>query len=374
MTKVLNIISDTNIGGAGRVLLNYAKYRDRSSYDVSVALPENSMLAKPLKELGVTIYEVQGIADKSYDKEAVGRLKELIKEVNPDIVHTHGALSGRIAAKACGKKIVYTRHCAFPVKSYMKHGPGRWANKLINEHYTDRIIAVGEATKQNLIESGISPKYIDMMMNGSEKIVLPSADDRKVLRAGYGFSEDDFVIGIMARIEVYKGHDDVLDALELLLAEGLPVKLVIAGTGTYEEELRKKAGKFPKGSIAFAGFISDISKILAVMDVQINASYESETSSLSVIEGMSAGVPSIVSDCGGNPLLISDGENGFVFPVRDSRALAESVQKLMEDRVLYEQMKENSVRIFEERFTGERFAANVEAVYEKMQEGDRNGK
>ena len=89
---------------------------------------------------------------------------------------------------------------------------------------------------------------------------------------------------------------------------------------------------------------------------------------------MSAGVPSIVSDCGGNPLLISDGENGFVFPVRDSRALAESVQKLIEDRFLYEQMKENSVRIFEERFTGERFAANVEAVYEKMQEGDRNGK
>lgn len=356
------------------MLLNYAKYRDRKRYDVSAALPKNSMLAEPLRQLGVTIYEVDGIADKSYDKAAVGKLKELIEEVNPDIVHTHGALSGRIAAKACGKKIVYTRHCAFPVKSYMKHGPGRWANKLINEHYADRIIAVGEATRQNLIEGGISPQYIDMMMNGSEKIVLPSAEDRKALRSGYGFSDEDFVIGIMARIEIYKGHDDILDALRILLSEGLPVKLVIAGAGTYEEELRKKAADFPKGSVVFAGFISDVSKILSVMDVQINASYESETSSLSVIEGMSAGVPSVVSDCGGNPLLVSDGENGFVFPVRDSAALADCIRRLIKEPELYKRMQKDSVRIYEERFTGERFAANIEAVYEKMKEGDRNGK
>ncbi len=374
MTKVLNIISDTNIGGAGRVLLNYAKYRDRKNYDVSVALPKNSMLADPLRKLDVTIYEIDGMADKSYDKEAVGRLKALIKEVDPDIVHTHGALSGRIAAKACGKKIVYTRHCAFPVKSCMKHGPGRWANKLINEHYADRIIAVGEATKQNLVDSGISAKYIDMMMNGSEQIVLPSEERRKALRSRYGFSEDDFILGIMARIEAYKGHDDILDALETLLSEGFPVKLVIAGTGTYEEELRKKAEKFPKGTVVFAGFISDVSEILAVMDVQINASYESETSSLSIIEGMSAGVPSVVSSCGGNPLLISEGENGMIFPMRDARALAECIQKLMTDSALYERMRAGSKKIYKERFTGEKFAANVEAVYEKMRKGGRNGK
>ena len=374
MIKVLNIISDTNIGGAGRVLLNYAKYRNREEFGMSVILPTGSMLAEPLRKLGAEVREIDAMADRSFDREALGILKKLIREMNPDIVHTHGSLSGRIAAKACGKKIVYTRHCAFPVKSYMKHGPGRWANRLLNHHYADRIIAVGQATKENLMESGISGKYIDMMMNGSEAVTLPDAGERRKLRASYGFGEDDFVLGIMARIEVYKGHDDILEALRFLLDEGRRVKLIIAGSGSYESELRRKAAAFPEGTVVFAGFISDISRILSVMDVQINASYESETSSLSVIEGMSAGVPSVVSDCGGNPFLIEDGTNGLIFPARDCGALAECIRSLIDDEKKYDRLCEGSRRIYEEKFTGEKFADNVEKVYRKMMEGDSHGK
>lgn len=111
----------------------------------------------------------------------------------------------------------------------MKHGPGRWANQLLNRRYADRIIAVGQATKENLVESGISEKYIDMMMNGSEQIRLPEKEERRELRASYGFDDSDFVVGIMARIEVYKGHGDILEALHFLLEEGRKVKLIHRG-------------------------------------------------------------------------------------------------------------------------------------------------
>lgn len=366
MIRVLNIISDTNLGGAGRVLLNYAKYRDRSRFDMSVILPEGSVLKEPLESMEIPVFPIDGMADRSFDRAAVGKLKEMIRRIDPDIVHTHGSLSGRIAARACGKKIVYTRHCAFPVKSYMKYGPGKWANGLFNMHYADRVIAVGESTKKNLMESGIPEKYIDTIMNGSEKVTLPPEEERRKLRHQYGFSDEDFVMGIMARIEVYKGHDDILDALELLLSEGLPVRLIIAGTGSYEEELKKAAAAFPEGTVVFAGFIRDISQILAVMDVQVNASYESETSSLSIIEGMSAGIPSAVSDCGGNPDLIADGVNGFVFPARSSAALAACIRKMASDPALCERLGEGALRLYEERFTGERFAGSVEAVYDKL--------
>lgn len=374
MVKVLNVITDTNIGGAGKVLLNYMKYRNKDDFDVSVALPRGSMLIAPLKALDTEIYELDDMADKSYDKAATGHIKELINRVQPDIVHTHGSLSGRIAAKACGRKIIYTRHCAFPVKSYMKRGPGRWFNKLMNEHYADRIIAVGEAARENLIESGISPKYIDMMMNGAEPVEKKSAQGRRDLRKRYGFSDDDFVIGILARIEKYKGHDDVLDALRILLAEGLNAKLIIAGSGTYEEEFRQRSADLAEsGQVVFAGFIEDVSEILAVMDVQVNASYESETSSLSVIEGMSIGLPACVSDCGGNPLLIEDNVNGMIFPMRDSKKLAENIKTLMTDAGFYEKLSEGAAKIFQEKFTGEIFAANIEAVYIKIMKGVNNG-
>ena len=103
MIRVLNIISDTNIGGAGRVLINYLQYADRRRFDTAVALPRGSLLKAPLEELNTTVYEVDGIADRSYDKGDVKVLQALIREVDPDIVHTHGALSGRIAGGA-GKR------------------------------------------------------------------------------------------------------------------------------------------------------------------------------------------------------------------------------------------------------------------------------
>ena len=102
MIRVLNIISDTNIGGAGRVILNYLRYTDQSKFETMVAIPRGSLLKQPLEETGVTVYEVDGLADRSFHKDDVKTLCELIKRVKPDLVHTHGALSGRIASRFSG--------------------------------------------------------------------------------------------------------------------------------------------------------------------------------------------------------------------------------------------------------------------------------
>ncbi len=77
--------------------------------------------------------------------------------MKPDLVHTHGSLSGRIAAKRCRVPVIYSRHSAFPVPGQAAPYPGRWVNKLINEHYADHIIAVSPATAENLTDGG-SPR------------------------------------------------------------------------------------------------------------------------------------------------------------------------------------------------------------------------
>ena len=109
MIRVLNIISDTNIGGAGRVLLNYLRYSDRAQFETWVALPRNSLLKPLLEEAGARVLEVDGIADRSFDRGDVKTLKGLIAWERPDLVHTHGCLSGRIAARQCGIPAVYSR-------------------------------------------------------------------------------------------------------------------------------------------------------------------------------------------------------------------------------------------------------------------------
>ena len=78
---------------------------------------------------------------------------------------------------------------------------------------------------------------------------------------------------------------------------------------------------------------------------------------------MSIGLPAVVSNCGGNPLLIHDGENGLVFPARDSGALAGRVARLMDRPEELAQMRRRAREIFAAQFTGEIFAKNVEQIY-----------
>ena len=374
MIRVLNIISDTNIGGAGRVLINYLQYADRGRFDTSVALPRGSLLKAPLEELNTTVYEVDGIADRSYDKGDVKLLQELIARVDPDIVHTHGALSGRIAARRCGKKVVYTRHSAFPVPAKLRYPPGRWVNKWVNEHYADRIIAVSPAAAQNLTDAGISPRRITVMMNGVAPVARSAPEVCRDFRGRYGLSPEVFTAGILARIEPYKGHLHIVEAAQQLKGEGRTLQILVAGVGGYEAELRAEvARRGLEDTVFFLGFQTDVATVLSVLDVQLNASYGTETSSLSILEGMSMGLPAIVSSYGGNPWLIDDGEDGIIFPNRDSQALARAIARLMDEPETLTHMGERAKEIFQARFTGQIFAKNVEQVYLDVLKGVPHG-
>ena len=374
MIKVLNVISDSNIGGAGRVLLNYLQCCDRTRYDVSVALPRGSLLKAPLEQLGTAVYEVDGLAERSYHRDDVKALTALIRQVDPDIVHTHGALSGRIAGRRCGKKVIYTRHSAFPVPAKLRYPPGRWVNKWVNEHYADRIIAVSPATAENLTDAGISPKYITTMMNGVTPVPRVPPEQIARLREQWGIREGEFVLGILARIEPYKGHAYILEAVSKLTRQGRAVRLLIAGTGSYEDELKACAERLGvTGQVSFLGFQSDVAAVLSVLDVQLNASYGTEACSMALLEGLSMGLPAVVSNYGGNPWLIDDGKDGLLFESRNSDALAAAIARLMDEPETLAAMGRAGQDTFRERFTAEIFAKNVEAVYDRVMEGKSHG-
>lgn len=366
MIKVLNVISDANIGGAGRCVLNFLKYYDRSKYEVSVALPQDSQLIPEIRKLNTPIFEIPDFADTSFTVRATLALRSLIKTLKPDIVHTHGAMAGRIAAKGTGAKIIYTRHSAFPVSDRIKKNPGRFLYKTVNEFFSDRIIAVSQACKENLTDGGIDEERITVMLNGVEAVAPVLIDEARAIKIHYNIDPDDFVLGIMARIEDYKGHVYILEALRRLVDQGRKVKLIIAGDGDYLPTVKAKCAELGlENHVVFAGFVRNVAGILSIMDLQLNASYGTEASSLAMIEAFSMGIPVVASDYGGNPWMVEPGQNGYLFPSRDSAAMAEAIGKLMDDRDLYLYMCRRSKEIYRQRFTGEIFARNVEAVYDR---------
>ncbi|MEI3141624.1 MAG: glycosyltransferase family 4 protein [Lawsonibacter sp.] len=364
MIRVLNIISDTNIGGAGRVILNYLRYADRDKFETLVAIPRGSLLKPLLEEAHVTVYEVDGMADCSYASEDVKALQALIRQVKPDLVHTHGALSGRIAAKRCRVPVVYSRHSAFPVPAKLKYPPGRWVNKLLNEHYADHIIAVSPATRDNLTEAGISPKKITVVMNGVAPVSPISDEEKAALRQSLGLGKDVLTFGILARIEDYKGHLYLVYAAKLLKDRGYSnFRILVAGTGPLR---RRSPGPSPMGVedvVQMLGFRSDAAALLNILDVQLNASYGTEATSMALLEGMSLGLPTIASDYGGNPFVITSGQNGLLFPSKDSAALADAMAELMDHPEEVAIMREKALETYQSRFTGEVFARNTEQIY-----------
>ena len=211
------------------------------------------------------------------------------------------------------------------------------------------------------------------MFNGVEALKPVSPEERRRLREELGFAPEDFVVGILARIEIYKGHGTLLEAVRELAGEGRRVKLLVAGQGSFEPELRLRCADLPPDTVVFAGFVERVERVLGAMDLQVNASYESETSSLSLLEGMSMGLPAIASDCGGNPYLIRDGENGLIFPAGDSGALAERIRRLMDAPEERAEMGRRAREIFQAHFTGETFAKNVEQVYFELLKGATHG-
>ena len=371
MIRVLNIISDTNIGGAGRVVLNYLKFADRGRFEPLVALPQGSLLKPLVEKAGVRALEIDGIADRSYHKQDVVALKRMLRQIKPDIVHTHGCMSGRIAARQCRIPVVYSRHSAFPVPSKLKYPPGRWVNKLVNEHYADRIIAVSPATRDNLTQGGISPKKITVVLNGVAPVARTTPQVQAALKHELGIPEGEVVFGILARLEDYKGHLYLVEAARQLKEKGRTGFTVLAaGTGPFEQQLVQGVNEAGvKDVVRLLGFRSDVAQLLNILDVQLNASYGTEATSMALLEGMSLGLPTIASDYGGNPWVVEDGNNGLLFPSQNANALAEAMERLLDHPEERRAMGERAREIYEQRFTGELFARNTEDVYLSILKG-----
>jgi len=362
MTKILHIVTDTNIGGTGDLLLHLLDAYDKAAFNMEVVLPENARLSPLLAERGVTYYEVPDIADKSFSFKGIGTLRRKIQEIKPDIVHTHGSLSGRIGARLCRAKVVHTRHCAFPVALWKKIFPVKQVLGLINNSLSDLIIAISPAAAENLTDMGTKKSKIRTLFNGTPPAKSYTPEEIEGLKQKYDIPPDTFVLAIMARLVEIKGHDDILDA-----AKEVPDALIlVAGDGERQAHLEARITSEEITNVRLIGFVKEVDEIIAIADATLNASFGTETSSLVLIKGMSAGKPGVASDYGGNPYLIQHGVSGLVYPTRDGTAMAKAIARLMSDTGLYEQTSTGARQVYEKRFTDKKMAADTEAVYREV--------
>ncbi|MBQ4145426.1 MAG: glycosyltransferase family 4 protein [Clostridia bacterium] len=375
MIKVVEVSSDSNIGGAGKCILTFLKFCDRTRFQPIAVVPRGSLLIPEIKALDVEIIEMDNLAEKSLDRRAISALRKLFKKIKPDLVHTHASMSARIAAKTLGIPVVYTRHSVFPQPKKLTSFPGKQINGFINNITADKIIAVAEAAKDNLTETGVYEKKIEVILNGVEPLTPITEEELSAVREQYGIEPDEKVAVMAARLTEVKGHKFFVEAAKRLKEKGVRAKFIIAGTGDTEDALKAQIKENNlEDTVIMAGFIKNVAPLMNLMDVQVNCSFGTEATSLALLEGMSLGKPIIASRFGGNPGVVQDGINGYLTPICDTDVLTERLEKLMTDETLYKEMSQNCKKIFNEKFTASVNTRTIEDFYERVLKAKKGGK
>ncbi len=363
------MISDTNIGGAGKYLINYCKNRDKDSFQVSVIVPKDSKLISELRTTGVDIIELDGLKDNSKDFKVLSSLKNHINTINPDIVHTHASIVARLSAKIskAKPKIVYTKHCDFEPSNLYNNPLIKSIFGTFTKTFADKIIATSEHLKQNLIKQGIDSDLIVTIVNGTDGYERLSNSDIENLKKKYGINNEK-VVGYVARLVELKGHKTLFDSIKILKNKGLKdFKCLVVGDGDYKEELVDYAKEIGiEDDVIFTGFVEDVQSVLNIIDVQVNCSYLSETTNLALLEGMSLGIPTVATCIGGTPDMIQDDKNGYIVPIQNSTEMADRLYKILTDYNLYSDLKMQSISIFKEKYTSKQFAKSIEDVYRSL--------
>ncbi len=365
MIRVLNILTDTNIGGAGRLLVNYLRNFDRSVFELAVVLPEGSLLRPCVEEVGVPVLEIRNGKDKSMDFAAMREVQQIIRDWKPDIVHTHSAFYGKLAAYLCGiKSRFYTRHSAFPPSRRLTTFPGRQINGFVNNTLATDIVAVAQAAADNMTDTGVDPKKITVIINGVDEMRRTSEEEREQLRRSLNIPDSTFVCGISARLEPYKGHSYLLETMKTVMKTHPDTVLLVMGEGSCAQELKQQATALGiRDKVRFTGFVDDVAPYYNIMHLNLNCSWGTETSCLALSEGMSLSVPAIVTTYGGNPYMVTEGVNGLLVPEKDSPSMADAILRVMDDPALLAKLSEGARTMYEKKFTAAAMTRQLEKLY-----------
>lgn len=367
MIKVVEAISDSNVGGAGILLINRLKHSDRTRFDTLVALPKGSELVKRFEEIGINTKTINCRGNRSFSIDSFIRYYFLFYKIKPDIVNSHGSLSSRLAATLNRVPVrIYTRHCVFPLSSIYRYGIVRFIVGTITNFLSDKIIAVAHSAKNNLTDMGISSGKIKVIINGAEKRYSLNERQRKELRKKLGIEEDEIIITICARLEPCKDHKCLLRAARILKNDSKKYKILILGSGSLDEELKEYSKSLDvDDTVLFLGFAEDTSPYMNITDINVNCSVGTETSSLALSEGMSIGIPAVVSDYGGNPYMVRDGENGYVYKAGNYRELALLIKKISDAKggEEYVRLSRNARRRYDAELNAKAMTNKTEKLY-----------
>ncbi len=274
-------------------------------------------------------------------------LKRIQKSFRPDIVHAHYATSyGFIGAMA--------GFHPFVISAWGSDVKGLWPLKIIGKpllKFNFRKADVLLATSRAMIP-------LIRAFSKKEVIVTPFGVDTDVFRkfdAGQMFDPDDLVIGTIKALEPTYGIPYLIKAFHIVKQRNpkLPLKLLIVGAGSMEDELRSLVSELSLvDSVVFNGSApyKDVPVFYNRMDIFVALSLW-ESFGVAVLEASACCLPVVVSDAGGLPEVVDPLKTGFIVPAANAEKAADAIERLVLDEGLRHDMGKKGRAFIEEKYS-----------------------
>lgn len=363
MKKILQIIPTLDRCGAEKQLTLLSLGLPKDEFEVHVAvLTRSGPLWADLEQGGIPLT----LIGKRWriDPQAYRRLRRLIDQLRPDLIHTWlfaANAYGRAAGLASGvKHLVAGERCVDPWKSRVELTIDRYLARR-----TSRIATNSSGVRDFYVERGLPEEKFVVIPNG----VLPPppvATTRPEILAELGLPEDARLIGLLARLWPQKRVKDAIWAADLLKVVRDDVHLLIFGDGPQRDRLLRYREQVEiRDRVHFLGHRDDVARFLPHFDVLWSTSaYEGQSNA--VMEAMSYGVPVVASDIPGSRDLVVPEETGYLFRLGDRAALARHTFQLLEQPELAKRLGEAGRQRMQTEFSVPRMIDRYAKLYREI--------
>lgn len=371
--RVLQLVNGEYYAGAERVQEMLLRYLDPHQFKPYCVALMNGVFVRQAHSLGLPV-QLLPMRHKA-DITIIRELARFLRREQIDLVHTHTVrtnLVGRIAARIVGIPVVTHVH------SHPRYDTDRLWKNLANDTldrttrcWTARFLCVSQHLREQFQREGVPSERLRVVPNGidleyfrwSPHLALAA----EKLRGALGLSSEIRLVSMMALFRPIKGAEIFVAALAQLKNTLKNVHGLLVGAFAspfYQSYIEDHLQRLNMAQYVHCiGFQEDVRPALAASDLIVFPSLACEGMPFSLLEAMALGKPVIASNIGGLSEIVQDGHTGFLVPPRDTRALAQAVQTLLQDPQRMRTMGLNAQRFVQEHHDAKHCVHQIEKNY-----------
>lgn len=301
-------------------------------------------------------------------------LIKLLREIHPEVVHTHSSkagILGRAAAYKLGIPCVHTIHGPSfyagqnPLAYHVYRMLEKWAAKRC-----DKLISVCDAMTDQYVDAGVAPreKFVTVYSGMEVDQFLNPRRSRTEVRQELGFNDDRIVVGKVARLFHLKGHDDVIAAAESAIAKNANLRFLFVGDGLLKSQLQDRIAKAGLSNhFVFTGLVPPdrVPELIQAMDIVVHASLREGLARV-LPQGLIAGKPAISYDIDGAREVVIPEQTGYLLKPRDIDGLVQAILSLASDPARRIRYGEAGRALCESRFRHQYMTERLREIYAEV--------